>query len=61
MPDDDWSDYESGPFCQHWSDPSSCEELCAKCGHSCLEHGSVADEPCHKPGCECSGFVEPLS
>jgi hypothetical protein len=25
-PDRDWEDYESGPFCEHWSTPGSCSE-----------------------------------
>lgn len=24
--DKDWANYESGPFCRHWSDPGSCDE-----------------------------------
>lgn len=57
---DDWSDYESGPFCRHWSEPSECEEKCMKCGHSCQEHGSIDNEPCTHEGCSCEGWVENL-
>lgn len=31
-------DYESGPFCRHWSDPADCDEQCANCEHICREH-----------------------
>ena len=63
MPDEDdsgmdFGEYESGPFCQHFSDPSSCDEKCANCGHSCQAHGSVAGELCNEDGCECQGFVD---
>jgi hypothetical protein len=37
--DDDWEGYESGPFCEHWCCPWSCEEVCAACGKVCSEHG----------------------
>jgi hypothetical protein len=33
--DTDWSQYDSGPFCEHWSDPESCT-TCA--------WGKVSDE-----------------
>ena len=50
--DFDPSDYESGPFCKHFSDPSDCDELC-KCEHLCKEHDydgycTVEDCPCEK-------------
>ena len=35
----DWENYESGPFCRHWSDPADCDIKCAKCGHDCCHHG----------------------
>lgn len=38
--DDDWADYESGPYCRHWSDPTDCDELCDTCGHRCSEHST---------------------
>lgn len=56
-PDDDWSDYESGPFCRHYGEPSECEEKCAICGHTCREHGSIADD-CTVEGCTCTGWEE---
>ncbi len=34
---DDDVEYNSGPFCQHWSDPSDCDDLCV-CGHKCCQH-----------------------
>lgn len=36
--EDSWEDYDSGPFCEHWSDPSDCEEGCMSCGKLCREH-----------------------
>ena len=32
-------DYDSGPFCQHWDDPSSCPD----CAHT-VEMGTRAEE-----------------
>lgn len=32
LTDDEWADYESGPYCQHWQDPSDCDYVCANCG-----------------------------
>lgn len=54
MSDDDatdWTDYDSGPFCVHWSDPSDCDTPCATCGHECREH--YGGTTCHVDGCEC--------
>jgi hypothetical protein len=34
-------EYDTGPFCQHWSDPSDCEEKCARCGLECRRHGAT--------------------
>lgn len=36
--DEDWEDYQSGPYCQHWSDPGDCDEICANCGRTWPEH-----------------------
>ena len=47
-------EWDSGPFCQHWGDPSDCEILCA-CGHKCCEHGTG---PCKSESCHCNGFVD---
>lgn len=54
----DWGDYESGPFCRHWSD-YDCEVVCARCGHRCTHHSIGNDEECNEPGCDCPGWVEP--
>lgn len=35
-----WSDYESGPYCQHWIYFSNCERVCARCGVHCQDHNS---------------------
>jgi hypothetical protein len=35
---DDWTDYESDPFCAHWfSFGDGCDKVC-KCGHVCERH-----------------------
>jgi len=36
--DNSWDDYESGPYCRHWNDPSSCDERCKNCGELCGNH-----------------------
>lgn len=57
--DDDTTEYESGPFCQHFADPVDCTETCLGCGHECHEHDRCMDlRPCNAPGCECPGWVE---
>lgn len=55
-----WDDYDSGPFCRHFSDPADCEEVCKRCGHKCHEHGSGVDdgEPCFHDECSCTGWVD---
>jgi hypothetical protein len=51
-------DCSTGPFCRHWNDPSACEEKCARCGHSCSDHGSVGSgTPCAADGCDCPGWI----
>jgi hypothetical protein len=56
--DDDWSDYESGPFCRHWSDPSYCAHECARCGHECNAHNGYLDDRCDVRGCDCEAWLE---
>jgi hypothetical protein len=50
----DWSDYESGPFCRHYSDPWDCDTPCGTCGHRCCKH---SDE-CEEEGCGCEEWTE---
>lgn len=52
----DWEDYDSGPYCRHWSDPSDCEITCANCGHHCQRHSIV--EPSNCFDCKCNKWVE---
>lgn len=47
-------EYDSGPFCRHWSDPSDCDEKCARCGHLCSAHSF---DDCSQ--CDCPEWVEP--
>lgn len=50
--DDEWADYESGPFCAHWGD-YECE--CKACDHLCGSHDETTG-PCSE--CECAEFDE---
>lgn len=34
----DWDDFESGPFCRHWHDPIDCVVCCFACGLTCRDH-----------------------
>ena len=57
--EDDWSDYDYGPFCRHRGDPGDCFEMCAACGHRCTDHGFFADAAtCDVDGCKCSGWKD---
>jgi hypothetical protein len=38
--DDETWDYDTGPFCMHWSTPHDCDENCDYCGHPCREHSA---------------------
>lgn len=44
---------ESGPFCEHYGDPSDCDERCV-CGHECCRHDVGMD--CRIDGCDCADF-----
>ncbi len=59
MTDDDWTDYESGPFCRHWSEASDCEEVCQTCGHGCIQHGfgDGSDTDCRIDECGCEAWT----
>jgi hypothetical protein len=50
---------DSGPFCQHWHDPSDCGVVCAACGDACwLHREGRCDGPGGPFGCPCAGFVD---
>lgn len=53
--EDTWEDFETGPFCRHWSDPSDCDKLC-KCGHTCRRHSLFEDGDCNE--CDCQHFTD---
>lgn len=53
--ENDWSDYESGPFCRHWGDPADCDIPCGRCGHRCSQHGGGS---CIVDECACDEFVD---
>lgn len=58
--DSDWSDYDSGPFCRHWSDPADCDRECTTCKHPCSEHYGHDDECRHQSGgmkCGCEEWT----
>jgi hypothetical protein len=54
--DDDYErqDYDSGPYCVHWSDPADCDKMC-KCGHKCSQH-DFSD--CLVENCNCDEFED---
>lgn len=55
----DWSNYDTGPFCRHWSDPSDCDRLCANCGHRCTMHAfEDGERMCYEPDCRCATWKE---
>ena len=53
-----WENYETGPFCRHWGDPSDCDEICDNCGHACHKHSKWDDydSPCNVDECGCQNF-----
>lgn len=51
----DWENYDSGPFCRHYHDPSDCDLTCAKCGHRCPDH-DYTDGTCME--CDCPQWEE---
>lgn len=57
MPDEEEqeTEYDTGPFCIHWSDPADCEEICATCKHWCRAHGLGE---CNEGGCKCVKFKD---
>lgn len=59
MIEDSWADYDSGPFCRHWSsllDEEGCLRRCTRCGHGCLRHLEDESGRCEEPGCDCEDF-----
>lgn len=58
--DNDYTDYQSGPFCRHWGDPNDCDIVCAECGHRCTQHAcDDGDFSCSVDDCECQAWKEP--
>ena len=55
---EDWSDYQTGPFCRHWCDPIDCTERCKTCGHKCTEHDFESPGACMEDGCSCKEWLE---
>jgi hypothetical protein len=53
-PEEEMEDWESGPYCQHWSDPSDCEVECT-CGHFCRDH--CGSDDCLIAECKCESFA----
>jgi len=54
--DDDWADYDTGPFCTHWGD-EDCDEPC-RCGHKCRDHAGLGRDECLVDGCQCDMFED---
>jgi len=46
--EDEWDDYETGPFCQHWSCACDCERVCARCGVTCADHDKFDGQSCEE-------------
>ena len=44
-------EYDSGPFCRHYGDPSDCDEVCDNCGCRCTRHGFAEPGACMD--CDC--------
>lgn len=56
--DEDDVEFVTGPYCQHWSDPSECDEVCI-CGHTCKDHSYWGDDRmCVIEECSCEKFVD---
>ncbi len=53
----EWNNYESGPFCRHWDDPSDCDIECAVCGHRCPRH-ECEDGDFSCLDCDCPAWTE---
>lgn len=52
-------DYESGPFCRHFGDPSFCDDVCQGCGHGCSRHAAMdGDTECLEDACNCGAWIE---
>jgi len=52
-------EYETGPFCRHYSDPTDCKIACANCGCLCPNHDSAeGSTECNNCG-DCKAWVEP--
>jgi|GEM_PF-5544248 len=59
--EDDSEDWQSGPFCRHWSDPADCELCragCANCGHGGEVHALGSEALCEEDGCQCPGWQD---
>lgn len=55
----DLENYETGPFCRHWGDPSDCAILCAVCGHKCTRHECEdGRRECLEDDCDCERWTE---
>ncbi len=47
----------SGPYCEHWRDPRSCDRMC-ECGHPCRHHVADYGANNHCTECYCKEFEE---
>lgn len=61
---DQEQEYDSGPYCKHWSDPYDCDDcrkMCIQCFHMNREHGVLVspntdNQPCEVYRCVCLAF-----
>lgn len=59
MSEDNWADYDSGPYCQHWSELYSCKDICARCDHYCYDHDEEDNSKCRGSlFCKCKKFID---
>lgn len=57
--DEDSQEWDSGPFCRHFGDPSDCAEVCARCGHRCVDHQYGDGESfCLDEDCDCPSWED---
>jgi hypothetical protein len=52
-------EYDSGPFCRHFSDPADCTLNCKECDHRCVDHPFDGGECLYSDECGCSHYVDP--
>jgi hypothetical protein len=56
----DDTEYDTGPFCRHYADPTDCDHKCLRCNHECHEHDQdmSGSGKCNHDDCECHDWLE---